>query len=237
MAATATPVAHTRESALNVPGQHYERQSPITQSASRPCLVIPSTGLNGNDNRKRIILSGPKKSGKTSIAMNLACSLASDAPCTCKQIQPLCRCVAVTFFRPASEHDFASSDDGNENDCRFPLPCHLVHDDLDLGPMGNESRLNPTETAYRSTSERDWDVHSLGKIQVHNVNSIREILYYLLSIKGKALHEQPSSAIIIDDLDILASKEPNPPMAMLQTGTQDRFPIIVFDFPSAVFIC
>ena len=219
MAATATPVAHTRESMLNVPGKYYERQSPITPSARRPCLVIPSTELNGNDNRKRILLRGPKQSGKTSVAMNLACSLASDAPCSCKQAQPLCRCVAVTFFRPAKQHDFASSDDGNENDCRFPLPCHLVHDDFELGSLGNESRLSPTETAYRSASDHDWDTHSLGRIQVHHVNSIREILYYLFSIKGKAFHEQPSRAIIVDDLDILASKEPNPSMAMLQTST------------------
>ena len=235
MATTAMPFATgTGASVLQVNDNLQQQQCehmPTQYNTSltrRPCLIIPNTtSYDDNDINKssdRILLRGPKQSGKSSIAMNLACAVASDTPCYCKQKsqtqQSSCRCVAVTFFRPLKQREFSASfvdestpDNATNNDRNsgFPLPCHQVQ-------QRDVEREEPTTYRTMSSFDHDWDMDSLSRIQVHHVNSIREILHYLLSVTGKPPHEQPAGAIIIDDVDILASNEPNPAMAMLQTS-------------------
>jgi hypothetical protein len=195
-------------------------------TASTPSLLIP----NRLDIPQRILLRGPPKSGRTSMAMDLACSVAMDAPCRCRQMNT-CRCIAATLFLPMHP-DGDDENDGNNNcsaSTRFPLQCHKVDEESVPGEFesprwmkNQQHHLDAVSPAPRAVSPLlDWDPESLGRIEVRHVSSLRQVLRYLLSVQGKPLHEQPLGAIIVDDLDDLASKHASssPPIAMMQTCT------------------
>lgn len=193
-------------------------------AASTPSLLVP----NGLDSSQRILLRGPPKSGRTSMAMDLACSVAMNAPCRCRQMHA-CRCIAATLFLPMHPEGDEENDrnTNNSSSARFPLQCHKVYEESI--PAGLESprwrsqlqHLDAVSPAPRAVSPPpDWDPESLGRIEVRHVSSLRQVLHYLLSVQGKPLHEQPLGAIIVDDLDVLASKHPSSaPIAMMQTCT------------------
>jgi hypothetical protein len=194
-------------------------------TASTPSLLIP----NRMDSPKRILLRGPPKSGRTSMAMDLACSVAMNAPCRCRQMNS-CRCIAATLFLPMYPEGDEENDRNDDNNCsstRFPLQCHKVYEEgvpADLeSPRGRVQRhhLDAVSPAPRGVSPPpDWDPELLGRIEVRHVSSLRQVLHYLLSVQGKPVHEQPLGAIILDDLDVLASKHASsPPIAMMQTCT------------------
>jgi hypothetical protein len=197
-------------------------------TTSTPSLLIP----NRLDSPHRILLRGPPKSGRTSMAMDLACSVAMDAPCRCRQMNT-CRCIAATLFLPMHPDGDDENEGNNNNNCsastRFPLQCHKVYEESVPAEfesprwMKNQPHhLDAVSPAPLAVSPLpDWDPESLGRIEVRHVSSLRQVLHYLLSVQGKPLNEQPLGAIIVDDLDDLASKyaSSSPPIAMMQTCT------------------
>lgn len=154
--------------------------------------------------RSRILLCGPSKSGKSSLAMNLAYTKASlVSPCLCLDSR-MCHCIAVTMYVPAFPTSTTSTPASGatealtsslRNDDNFPLPCRRV----DKGRAGDELCV------------LDWDPRILKRIRVNWVASVHELLQNLLEMLGKPLQERPRSggAIIIDDLDLIVSKDPN----------------------------
>ena len=201
-----------------------------------PCLLLDGCHqINNNDrtaatDRRRILVCGPPRSGKTSVALNLAYSMAgSAAPCLCFDPR-MCRCTAVTIYKAALTAGAADED--------FPLHCRPVvaqsvavendhaiatqnrdvpSTNQDHHSMPNErekGKANDQTTADHAsafhdnkTSLLDWDPQVLKRIRMHRVTSVRELLQDLLCLLGKPLQEQPRAggAIVIDDIDKIAA--------------------------------
>jgi hypothetical protein len=193
--------------------------SKVTTSSgpSLPCLLLPGDPPMTTTSTRRILLQGPPKSGRTSLAMNLAYSCASSAICPCVD-DGACRCIAVIIFRPASQQN-----------TEFPLACHPS--DQKNEPSDNfyqrYQKLNnrPLHQQQQQVIE-DWEPRVLKRIQVHYVTSARELLHELLSVLGKPLSQQPSRAIVMDDLDLITAattttteQQANSIISMMQTCT------------------
>ena len=176
-----------------------------------PCLLLPQN--DPSNPSPSIILHGPPKSGKTSLALDLAYAMACSAPCRCQDASSLssfsCTCVAATLFLREIE---SSSPSPSRND--FPLFCRPVQDNNTHTPStaALETIQNHPQPAAASLLEQHPKL--LGRIQIHYVSSARQVLHYLLTIPGKPLTKQPIGAILIDDLDLLTNHELSP---MMQT--------------------
>jgi hypothetical protein len=195
-----------------------ERQAHALQGVSSKCRSL----LLYNDKefrqqlphnqrkRSRIMLTGPAKSGKSSLAMNFAYSkVISAAPCVCLDTR-MCRCIAVTMYRPvvqptpstsAGAGPESSTTNIPDNMDDFPLMCRYIDASM-------ESNKCQSENAQASM---EWDPQLLKQIRVHRISNVRELLQDLLSLLGKPLQEQPRSggAIIIDDLDKIVARDVN----------------------------
>lgn len=143
--------------------------------------------------KPQILLQGPAKSGRSSLAMDFAAEMAANAVCQCNSRQ--CLCKPVAFLRPESK---ASS--------FFPMRCYRSGVD----ESGVDFRHRMQELLKTSTSRDNnttiWNPNTLKRIQVHHLASFRDCLQYLLCLQGKPKHEQPYSAIIIDDIDWLSNE-------------------------------
>mmetsp|Transcript_12137 Transcript_12137/g.28794 ORF Transcript_12137/g.28794 Transcript_12137/m.28794 type:complete len:562 (-) Transcript_12137:18-1703(-) len=173
--------------------------------------------------RKRILLRGPPRSGKTSLAMDLAYAKASAA----KNYTSENSCVAIIYRFNQRKHI-----DNNKQNCRkyhekyyqhndgsdpFPLFCRAVtkgsnekyRDNINT----NESRdrLEPTilpnvkAVPSISTTQRDkeytWDPNTLNRIKICYVSSVWQLWEDLLMLVSKPIHKQPACVIIVEDLD------------------------------------
>ena len=193
--------------------QDQEQQDHIISATARcNLLLIPPCLLLGDEqddkNATSILLQGPPKSGRTSIAMDLAYSIAASAPCQCPAPN-YCACVAVTMFVRAQSNKDPSDD--------FPLICRQILPNEE--PKDFEMRWK--HITQEPSRTKGWEPQILKRVQVYHVSSLREVLKYLLSVQSKPLREQPSGSIIIDDLDILASSKElsSQLMTMMQTCT------------------
>ncbi|CAJ1953753.1 unnamed protein product [Cylindrotheca closterium] len=161
-----------------------------------PCLLIPDESKGF----KSMILNGPENSGKTSMAMNLACSCAASSDCPCLD-RAACRCLASIVFRPSTERETS-----------FPPACHLF-------PSTDTTCEVPSlysQIREKWKSEGDYFHHDiLQRIRIVYVDSVVDIITELLSV----LKEERDRilCIIIDDLDKIASRSENSTSAILQT--------------------
>jgi hypothetical protein len=172
--------------------------------------------------RKRILLRGPPRSGKTSLGMNLAYAEAAAEKNCCGGLP----CAAIVY-RPNGRrqgdnnpHNDNEYYDGNANECsgcgdQFPLFCRALpaqsvprvntnaHNIDHRTKEGLEaSTLGDTEESEAKRDEKDsWDPNTLNRIRICRVSSVRDLWGDLLELAGKPLHEQPSRAIVVEDLD------------------------------------
>jgi hypothetical protein len=177
-----------------------ETTTPVPTTRPHPPLhtVSHTLCLLRSYHSRSIMLQGPPKSGKTSVAMDLAYSSASSAGCL-GGCGSSCSCVAAILYRTAdSEHD------------DFPLQC-LVKE---------EETTKEFSTRYHQLDmPTDWEPQVLKRIRIRYVQSVRDVLADLLATP---LMQQPLGAIVIDDIDRMASKESNPTSAMMQLCTYEK---------------
>lgn len=157
-----------------------------------PCLLM----RGGNENFQSMVLNGPKSSGKTSMAMNLAYSCAGSLQCL---DTAACRCAASIVFR--SSTDRATS---------FPPTCHHF-------PSTDRAREVPSSYAqFQGETKGSQDDYLqrllLQRIRIIYVDSVMQIIEELL-----ALGKEDLSCIVVDDLDTIASRSDNSASSILQT--------------------
>ena len=153
--------------------------------------TIPS--LIPTHKSSNMILCGPCKSGRSSMVMNMAHSLAASHGDHCRSGHcgsASCCCPDVVILTPLLE--------GKHE--RFPLSCHVVEESLPLDFYGQLRALQQSNHAEEPNKTTSWNKAALRRIQVHRMSSICNVMEYLLSFQGR--NENPMSAIIVEDLDI-----------------------------------
>ncbi|CAB9529196.1 expressed unknown protein [Seminavis robusta] len=134
------------------------------------------------------------------MAMELAVEMASNADCHCQQQESnngtstnnrLCQCRPVALLRVDSRVN------------TFPLRCHQQHHKQSSSDLTNAG--NGTACMHGSRNTTAWTKQSLRKIQVHHALTLKSCLGFLLSLQGKPHNQQPYAALVIDDIDCLAS--------------------------------
>ena len=182
-----------------------------------------------------ILLRGPRQSGRTSLAMNMAHSIASRSmACRGDCGSASCACVAVAILTPL-----------NNDREMFPLGCDLVQS----SPQdfhGQLRALQQQQPSGSKTNATTWNKRALRRIQVHRMATIREVMEYLLSIQGKTTNQQPLGGIIVEDLDCFArggnsSGELSTQHLMTMTQLRKcvmlyRVPYVRYIYPSARFL-
>ena len=152
--------------------------------------------------RRRAFIQGAPKSGKSSLlmewAITLACSTVKSRSC-CSQCQTnpeTCRCndIDMILCRPQSNNPNPSASESAEN-----FPSILL-----------EQICSPRELL------------ALHRIHIHRVRTRRQFLALLLKLQGRAVSEQPRRAILVDDLDRLVSGAENVDGIPDQTAQQHR---------------
>lgn len=181
-----------------------------------PCLLIAHPTIDGRNKENMFLVNGPSKSGKTSLAMDLACCRAYNHACQC--LDPAtCDCVSVLYFRLDRSNESNTATTQRQSD-DFPLSCHQRQQSLE-----NKSQETQLSSLYsnledRTKEEREGhDSSVLRRIKVLYVSSTQEILCELLAILGQQQHACQS--IIIDDIDKIAASEPNPTSSIMQACT------------------
>ena len=153
---------------------------------------------------RRILLEGPQVM-TSSLLFDLAISLASNAPCRCRVSDgndpTECEhCIAVTVIRSVTLRDDSNSS--------FPIMCHpRPHaPTVSTGEIENDTMRTPSVSSKKRRLEHfDLDnprlQRAFRRIQILYVNSIQDILQYLLTIASQPLRRQPWSGILMDQLD------------------------------------
>jgi hypothetical protein len=215
-------------------GRTQQQQTTTTTTTTtsdipvNPCLLLYTHNNNKNSRKRshrRIAVCGPSRSCNSSLAMELAYSAArSAAPCLCFDPR-MCRCIAVTIYRPAA---LQSADDEEDN---FPLYCRQIINtrtriatnaqDCDIDQQSQhvdkrqrtnkqqqQQQQQQKEERLQDDSNDYWDLQILKRIRVQRVGSVRELMHDLLTLCGKPLQEQPrpGGAIIIDDIDTIVAR-------------------------------
>ncbi|VEU39379.1 unnamed protein product [Pseudo-nitzschia multistriata] len=186
-------------------GTHRPRPSPLPQANDRQASPPPTTVATGG--RKRILLRGPPRSGKTSMAMDLAYAAAAGAPGSG---------LAAIVYRPYNDahvppgpggygHGNRRGDgrglQGGANDEAFPLRCRPL--------LLERGGANGPEGGGRAPGA-SWDPGLLKRIRIRRVSSARELWYELLAMAGRPHGEQPSGAIVVEDMDKLVPRDALP---------------------------
>jgi len=142
---------------------------------------------------RRILVKGPRKSGRSTLLLDWARTLAKlrcdeTEPCAQCNFHPeTCRCnyVDLILCRPASS---PTVEDDEQRDL------------AELFPMGF---ANSAKDCSRRFSQREhW---ALRRVRVHWVHTKRQFLSVLLQMQGRPSMEQPWYGIFVDDLDKLAA--------------------------------
>lgn len=133
------------------------------------------------------MLRGPRQSGRTSLVMNMAHSIASKSGIQCRGDcgGTWCRCVAVSVLIPSNATT------------RFPLCC----DHVESTPQHFNGQLRALDETTKSPS---WNMPALRRVQVYRMASVRDVMEYLLSVHGKPPSQQPVGGIVVEDVDCFA---------------------------------
>jgi hypothetical protein len=187
----------------------------LLQSAASASKQSTNENENTNSPPRRILLQGPPKSGRSSVAMDLAYAIAAATPCR-QHCEASCRCVAVSLFLPCNNDNGAA-----QQDPQFPLHCQeLTTTHVQQDANGNISnplqqhgqhsfqvQMQQLEQSKAAVSSQHgttaWKMDILRRIQVRHVTSVREVWEYLLTVQGKPVGEQPWGGILMDNLDVL----------------------------------
>lgn len=174
-----------------------------TLQQQQECNSVPPSLIpcNGNSN---ILLKGPRRSGTSSIAMNMAhsiassCCLQSQTACPRGTCASTCTCVAVSILTPLIVHNNHQNNNHNNTvqDEHFPLPCNVVQDES-LDFYGQLRALQSTNNDKTPT----WNKAALKRIQVHRMASIRNVMEFLLSLSSNN-KSSPVGSIVLQDLDV-----------------------------------
>lgn len=156
-----------------------EDRLPLEGSGLQPPSLLPCSS--------NIILRGPRQSGRTSLAMNMAHSIASkdNIPCRRDCGGTSCRCVAVAVLIPSNAEE------------RFPLCCDYV----ESMPQDLYCQLRALD---ESTQSPRWNKPALRRVQVHHMASVRDVMAYLLSVQGTPPSQRPVGGIVVEDVDCFA---------------------------------
>jgi hypothetical protein len=156
-----------------------EDQPPLEESGLQQPSLLPCSS--------NIILRGPRKSGRTSLAMNMAHSIATkgNIPCRGDCGGTSCRCVAVAVLIAFNAEE------------RFPLCCDYV----ESMPQDLYGQLRVLDESIKSPR---WNKPALRRVQVHRMTSVRDVMEYLLSVQGRPPSQQPVGGIIVEDVDCFA---------------------------------
>lgn len=141
-------------------------------------LLLPSSTTTTPSN---MLVKGLPKSGKTSLVMDLVHSVATHAPCRGACTAP-CTCVAAVLLRTATKSS-------------FPLCCQQVQPESDF-----QAQLKALD-APKAT----WNKAALRRIQVHHLESMTDLLHYLLGLQGRDERDRPSGCIVLDDIESFVS--------------------------------
>ena len=129
----------------------------------------------------RMILLGPSKSGKSSLAMDCACSICSFTTSLSTELQVNSKRVTYLMHSSQREHN------------EFPIKCEQnnKYDDVDngIGVSVKEKRLAIMKKIFQ-------------KIDIHYVSTIDDLIRFLSIIPLLPLDKQPSGGIIFDDLHL-----------------------------------
>ena len=151
------------------------------------------TESDGDEDEKatplRILLEGPSSCGKTSLAMDFAFHLISNlrGGKGVTETPRSCDSCAVLFLVPETK----------KQDRLFPMKCQEF--------KGSHKRAGPFQWTVQ-------DYPILHVIKVKYVKSLSDLIYTLATIHLLPRSTRPTSAVIIDDLDIFLQKD---------TATQD----------------
>ena len=199
--------------ATNANIKHYPPS--LLQSAAAASKQSPNENANENSPPRRMLLQGLPKSGRSSVAMDLAYAIAAATLCR-QHCEASCRCVAVTLFLPCHNNNGAA-----QQDPQFPLHCQeLTTTQVQRDTNGNNStalqqqrqdsfqvQMQQLEQSKAAVSSQHattaWKMDILRRIQVRHVTSVREVWEYLLTVQGRPVGEQPWGGILIDSLDVL----------------------------------
>jgi hypothetical protein len=157
--------------------------------------LLSSIEINksGTRNNSRFLLVGPEKSGKSSLVMDFALSVATREPCRCTRVglniiesmcseeinRVCCSCYAVTLFVPL------------HRDLDFPLLCEM------------EKSKSRTARSGENEKSRIW---ASKRIKIMRVNTARDVLSYLLNAVELTAEQQSFGGFIIEDIDVLCSR-------------------------------
>jgi hypothetical protein len=184
--------------------------------------------------RKRILLRGPPRSGKSSLGMNLAYAEAKAENNCCGGLP--CGCVAMIVYRPKvrrhsdnnnhnsnSNYYYYDDDDKySSNGERFPLfcravsaqtgevPAHKTNDRTKEGLQATTLRNAEVAAVTKRDEEDTWDANTLNRIRICRVSSVRDLWEDMLALAGKPLHERPIRAIVVEDLDLIIGSGGDP---------------------------
>ena len=166
--------------------------STIAEVATLPTLPVANSILFATPfpsiSPVNILVQGPSKSGKTSLAMDTAHSFATHAPCRGSCVKQFCTCVGAVFI---TRNQAASTS--------FPLYCQKVS-------VVKEQDFKAQLRAL-DAPEPTWNEQGLKRIHVHSLASARDLLEYLLGIQGRADWERPSGCIVIDNIESFVTSE------------------------------
>lgn len=160
---------------------YIERPNVVDTNATTPTHSVLLASSTTTTTPINMLVRGPPKSGKTSLVMNLVCSVATYAPCRGVCTAP-CTCVAAVLLRTATKSP-------------FPLHCHQVQPESDF-----QAQLKALD-APKAT----WNKVALRRIQVHHLESMTDLLHYLLGLQGRDEQDRPTGCIVLDDIESFVS--------------------------------
>lgn len=210
VASAASPTPVQRQIAYSDTTSKQSRSEKTEWKPTLPCLTLPLEQTQQHSSR-RLLLQGPSQSGRTSLAMNLAYACAASIP-PCQCLETVCQCTCVNFYRFArSSHSERQQRFNDETSSDFPLFCCRLNGDTNAHfHSGSEFWVSGLGHTNVSASQQRWDPQILRRIRIVYVHSPREVLDDLLGCMALPIAQQPSRALVFDDLDLIC--ESTPPM-------------------------